>query len=126
MSDEYGNYQANIVDPMSGFQQPNGHSGSGSPEGVVTSTPGDYYVDVDTGNLYVKQTGDGDTGWTLVVGGGGGGGATELYFSATDVTPNAAVTATRPALYYTSQGSVWVKTGAGATNTGWEQILAAP
>jgi len=126
MSDNYGNYNSSVVDPRVGLDNRNPNSGSGSPEGVVTSGPGGYYVDTSNGNFYVKQTGTDSTGWVLVTGGGGGGGTTELYYSATDVTPNAAVTATRPAIYYTAQGSVWVKTGAGATNTGWEQIIAAP
>lgn len=120
--DAYGNYQADILDPTYGFQQPNQHTGSGSPEGVVTGPPGDYYVDADTGNLYVKQAGTGNTGWVLVT--GGGSGATELFFGSGD--PNTVVTATRPALFYSADGAVWIKTGIGTNNTGWEQLIAAP
>ena len=43
--------------------------GSGSPEGVVTASPTKLYMDTagTAGNiLYVKKTGNGDTGWILV------------------------------------------------------------
>ena len=43
--------------------------GSGSPEGVVTAIPTTLYMDTagTAGNiLYVKKTGEGDTGWILV------------------------------------------------------------
>ena len=42
------------------------YSGSGSPESVITATPGSFYVDVDGGasvTLYVKESGTGNTGW---------------------------------------------------------------
>lgn len=40
-------------------------SGSGSPEGVVTASPGATYVDTDLpGTIYAKRTGTGNTGWT--------------------------------------------------------------
>jgi len=37
--------------------------GSGSPEGVVTATPGSKYTDTATGDSYSKRTGTGNTGW---------------------------------------------------------------
>lgn len=39
--------------------------GSGSPEGVVTATVGRWYVDTDTTGtgIYLKESGEGDTGW---------------------------------------------------------------
>jgi len=43
--------------------------GSGSPEGVVTASPTKLYMDTagTAGNiLYVKKSGNGDTGWILV------------------------------------------------------------
>lgn len=41
-------------------------SGSGSPEGVVTGSPGDRWWDNDTGNEYVKVTGTAtNTGWAI-------------------------------------------------------------
>jgi hypothetical protein len=43
----------------------------------------------------------------------------------TDADPNGSVFAVRPALYYNDTGGVWVKTGAGNTNTGWESIIAS-
>lgn len=38
-------------------------AGSGSPEGVVSGSPGKIYTDVDTSNLWNKVTGTGNTGW---------------------------------------------------------------
>lgn len=44
-------------------------SGTGSPEGVIEAEPLKTYLDTAAAagsNLYVKKTGSGDTGWTLV------------------------------------------------------------
>ena len=41
-------------------------SGAGSPEGVITANVGDLYCRTDVGELYVKQTGTGNTGWKAV------------------------------------------------------------
>lgn len=49
-----------------------GRDGSGSPEGVVTAPVGTLYRDTSGGDLYIKATGSGNTGWTEVAGGGGG------------------------------------------------------
>jgi len=38
-------------------------SGSGSPEGVVTATPGTTYQDTTNGVFYTKRSGSGTTGW---------------------------------------------------------------
>lgn len=38
-------------------------SGSGSPEGSVTASPGDVYLRSDVGEIWVKETGTGNTGW---------------------------------------------------------------
>lgn len=88
----------------------------------VTSAPddafgsdGDLALDTTTGDLYAKANGT----WTLS--GGGGGGATEVYFGSGD--PNGAQTATRPAIFYDADGAIWIKTGVGSSNTGWEQRL---
>jgi hypothetical protein len=46
-----------------------GATGHGSPEGVITATPGSDYRNLDGGvgaTLWVKQTGDGNTGWFAV------------------------------------------------------------
>jgi len=40
--------------------------GSGSPEGVVEASPVREYMDVLTGQLYIKESGDGSTGWILI------------------------------------------------------------
>lgn len=45
-------------------------SGVGSPEGVISASPGSLYLNRSGGNgvtLYVKSTGTGDTGWRAVV-----------------------------------------------------------
>lgn len=44
-------------------------TGSGSPEGVVTANVTQQYMDTAGGAgtiLYIKQTGNGNTGWILV------------------------------------------------------------
>lgn len=44
-------------------------SGTGSPESVLEAEPFRFYIDTAAAagsNLYVKTTGAGDTGWTLV------------------------------------------------------------
>lgn len=44
------------------------HSGTGSPEGVVTGDPGHTYIDTSNGFFYVKTSGTGtNTGWLAVV-----------------------------------------------------------
>ncbi len=48
--------------------------------------------------------------------------AAQVYFGTGD--PNGVVTAERPAVFYDSTGSVWLKTGAGLNDTGWEQAIA--
>jgi len=39
------------------------HTGAGSPEAVVTAVVGSLYVDNNSGNLYRKNSGSGNTGW---------------------------------------------------------------
>jgi hypothetical protein len=38
-------------------------TGVGAPEGVVTATPGRWYVDTGTNNIYLKVSGTGNLGW---------------------------------------------------------------
>jgi hypothetical protein len=40
--------------------------GSGSPESVVTAGPGSLYMDYTNGEVYVKKTGAGNTGWKII------------------------------------------------------------
>lgn len=59
-------------------------TGTNSPEGVVTSPPGAYYLNTLGGagtTLYVKEDGFGNTGWVGVGAGGGGGshGGTSIW-----------------------------------------------
>lgn len=110
--DQYGNYIAD-VESLSDTQTPGsgsggGLSGSGSPEGVETAGPGRTYVDTDTGDLYVKQTGTGDTGWSLVQGGGSG---TQEVFQGSGVPVAPPTDPTKPAIYNNEDNGaihVWV------------------
>lgn len=42
-------------------------AGVGSPEGVQTGAPGTPYTQTDTGSIWFKKTGAGNTGWLLVI-----------------------------------------------------------
>lgn len=42
-------------------------SGTGSPEGVVTASPGSTYLQTESGSFWMKQTGTGNTGWLEIV-----------------------------------------------------------
>lgn len=44
-----------------------GLSGTGSPEGAVTASPGSVYTDVSNGSFWNKVTGTGTTGWQQLV-----------------------------------------------------------
>src|SRR3989344_5374149 len=47
------------------------HTGAGSPEAVVTAGVGSLYVDNDSGDLYRKSSGSGNTGWVEMTSGSG-------------------------------------------------------
>jgi hypothetical protein len=95
-----------------------GSSGLGSPEGIVSASPGGTYVDTGGGNFWVKQSGENTkTGWVEVVAGAGstfaGAGSPE------------GVQAGAPGSTYldTSTGNFWAKkTGSGST--GWIELVA--
>jgi hypothetical protein len=42
------------------------YNGSGSPESSVTANVGDLFLQTDTGKVWVKETGTGNTGWVQV------------------------------------------------------------
>ncbi len=44
-----------------------GTAGVGSPEGVVTGSPGRTYFDTAADSLWVKKTGTGNTGWLQLI-----------------------------------------------------------
>lgn len=44
----------------------NGLTGSGTPETFRTAAPGSLYFDTTNGEMYIKKTGTGNTGWKLV------------------------------------------------------------
>ncbi|HYH75493.1 MAG TPA: collagen-like protein [Candidatus Saccharimonadales bacterium] len=58
------------------------YTGSSSPEGVITANVGSYYTATDTGSMYVKTTGTGTTGWTVL-----GAGVAASYMQATLTAP---------------------------------------
>lgn len=95
-------------------------SGSGNPETVVSAPVGSTYWDYDGNQLYVKDTGTGNTGWFLFSGGGGGGGSG----LSGNGTPEGNQVADPGTTYWDASGNVlWIKdTGSG--NTGWREILA--
>lgn len=47
--------------------------GTATPEGSETARPGSLFRDTANGNLYLKTSGTGNTGWTLIGGATGGG-----------------------------------------------------
>lgn len=49
--------ESGLVPPTSGL------NGSGSPEGVVTASPGASYLDTTNHQVYWKNSGTGNTGW---------------------------------------------------------------
>lgn len=118
--DAFGNYVVGVVPiavnplPTSGGGA-SGLKGVGSPEGVETGSVGQTYKDTATGDVYIFFGTAGETtGWELL------GSDGIIYGSGAD--PNGVVTATRPAIYYGSDGSVWLRMTAG-TNSVWEQKL---
>jgi hypothetical protein len=120
--DQFGNYLATFSQDTPSSPATGGNmllSGSGSPEGVVAANAPMLYEDTDNGDVYAK-TGTGDTGWVKLA--GGGGGTTQVYFGTGD--PNGVQTATRPAIFYSADGSLWQKTNSGSNNTGWLQVLS--
>jgi hypothetical protein len=45
-----------------------GLAGAGSPEGVVTASPGTTYLNTADESFWVKKTGTGNTGWIELIG----------------------------------------------------------
>lgn len=80
-------------------------TGVGSPEGVVTAGVGALYINTATNEIWFKETGTGNTGWTQVAGGTGGVG--EILTGAfTDPNGNVTpTTTTGAALYYQDSAS---------------------
>jgi hypothetical protein len=50
--------------------------------------------------------------------------ATSRIYAVASGDPNGVVTAARAAILYSDLGALWVKTGAGTSNTGWAAILS--
>lgn len=57
--------QATIQRVTDTLYAPVRYTGSGTPEGVIESVPGWLYRDTDTGYLWTKATGTGNTGWVV-------------------------------------------------------------
>lgn len=94
--------------------------GDGSPEGVVTASPGSLYVQTDAGGaLWAKITGAGDTGWILI-GPASASGGPQLYTGSG--SPEGIVTAAVGSQYTDITAGVYVATyykQTGVGNTGW-------
>lgn len=87
--------------------------GSGPPESTLGNN-GDLYVDILTGDVYVKVLGS----WTLHTGSGGGGAIAPGV-----VDPEGVVTGTPGQTYWnTANTTLWIKSS-GTGNTGWTQLI---
>lgn len=87
--------------------------GAGSPEGVVTAGPGVLYADTTNGQLYVKNTGTGNTGWTLL---NSAGLVSTVAVAAATHTLGAGEIRLR--VTYTATGAVTVSLATSETNDG--------
>lgn len=122
--DNYGNFQTS-PGPQPPTSEPTSNAlgnltGSGSPEGVVSASPGGGYVDTDDGTLYVKVTGVGSTGWMAVSGGGGSG---VVYNSSGNGTPEGVVSGAPGRTYWDALNSVFYVKKTGTGNTGWQNLV---
>lgn len=96
-------------------------AGHGTPEGSVVAWPGATYVDVDSGDRYTKETGNGTAdGWTADGSGGGGTGGT---YSGSG-TPEGSQTGDPGNLYWDATNNVLYVKDTGTGNTGWLEIVA--
>jgi hypothetical protein len=118
MSDPFGNYQAHFDTPPT---PPAGGismvlSGTGAPASTLGSN-GFLYVNLSTGDLYVKTNG----AWTLFSGGGGGGGGLSGTGSPVGVVTPTAAGVSYVDLTDVNAIHVWFSTG--ILNTSWNQII---
>jgi len=105
----------------------------GSPQGMVPAVPGQSYIDLDSGNLWIKVSGTQTLGWLLIgpsggvpanPGTGGGGTSMQVFQAASD--PNGNITATGPGLAIgdgTQLGKLWAKSTAGTSNMDWFLLI---
>ena len=95
-------------------------NGEGSPEGSVYGSLGDIYQDLANGLLYIKETPDGNEGWSAF--------ATQDYLKTFILkgvgSPEGVVVANRGALYIdTSSASLYIKNTV-TGNSGWVLVSA--
>jgi hypothetical protein len=67
--DQFQNYVADFTTDTPSVAAVGGGGivlGAGSPEGAVVASPGREYMNSTTGELWLKHTGDGNTGWRLI------------------------------------------------------------
>lgn len=116
--DAYGNWISQ-VSPASALPLPSGGSGvlhGDDPPTDDLGHDGDFYVLNNGTAQYLKVNGT----WVTVT---GGAGDVQRVFRIAGNDPNSVQTATRPAICYGGDNSVWIKTGSGTNDTGWERKL---
>lgn len=94
-------------------------SGSGSP--TCAGFRDQFYLDIDTGDVYQFQSG----AWVLVSSPGGGGGAGLTYHQSGDLDPNGVITGSVGDVFHSrvslgGDGTTWWKVAGNGTNTNWE------
>lgn len=122
--DSQGNYRPQFKEtpendpgPFVGGSGGGGLAGTGSPQGVVSASPGQTYVDVSTNNLWLKVTGTGNTGWFQFTGAGSGG----LVGTG---SPAGVVSAAAGTAYLDTTGNHFWYKASGSGTSGWVELIA--
>ena len=93
-------------------------NGSGVPEGNVEASVGAIYQDTNDGNMYIKETPDGNEGWSLIV----DKSYLDNFIVRGSGVPEGNVVASRGTLYLdTEASSLYIKTTM-TGNTGWKLL----
>lgn len=119
MYDEAGVLQTYTI-PNRAKDMSNILSGSGSPQGDISATKGVLYQDLENGDLYIKLTSSGDTGWSKFV----TGEEFENYLMSGIGSPEEVVVANRGTMFVDKvHAALYIKTTTEG-NTGWALISA--
>lgn len=119
---------ANVLLPFAPINATPGQAGHGNPNGSLIGVAGQTYLDVDTNNFWVNNSGG--TGWAQMTGNttgaaftalvAGSGGAPNVTFTG---NPNGTVVGTPGQCgIETATNSFWIK-ASGTGNTGWVEIV---